>query len=1264
MRRKLMSASTILTSKRTISAIVCSLSLAAMAATPVAVWDGDFSAVQTGYTLNRSGNAISQDNSTITIDQDVGVKVDFTTGFSDAMTVMFKYSDLAFDAQKTLATSFCSGGDENRTGVYAASGGTINGIWNTDDWAHPAQTLSASSGVLAFCYSKTGGTSLYSVGVSSRSELFNQSGLKAGGDDAINGCTIGGERAKENATLLSAATGMKITGIAIFDGILTEAEMTNYDFPSEMQVHTLSLDGTSTYWSAGEWKIGTESVTAPLSGYATINLSASTTLTMDEAVSLKELTVQGEDGAVLTLVTGTGSLVANVSVTVKSGVLKQGSASVLGATPKLYVKDGATFDMNGFSISGSTAVYIAGAGAGNWPWALTSSSGAGGAILGGLYLSANATIGGANELKVGQTQAGYYCYLNGYTLTKVGDGAFTCTNMNTPGTGTIDLQGGAMSVNQWNNLNSASGNTVLTIRDGASFSQNSSSHQVAVQTLNYLGGTLTTSNPLYVKSVFTGSGSTAKLVFSDGVSATLSGDLAVTTAFTLNGSASFAKAQDATGDVTVTPSGTFTTSSTGTIAVGAGVVFNLGTARPAASFTVDDEGTLVVQKSSATDVPIVHVSARPANVVFKDETGAEIASPRLVYDSEAGTLSFYTGNVWTAANDTAFDTVANWSSDATPADGENATVSISGDTAITVAGTYTLATLTITGAGEVTFAGAGSITAENVTLENGASLKRDTSFKITATTGISLASGTVLKLDGVTESASISGEGAVETYGNVVMAANNQFNGGLTVKTGTTSTTKQFGFAGWASDNIANIVVEDGACLDLANTQNIQHALTIAGKGVLLAGGTYSGAVKNSGVVLGSGTRQTYSISLTADAMVDVSTGWGLVRSSHKQATLALNAHTLTMRGTGTVPMVNVNASSSTGTLVLDGATLQLTSTACNLTGVNVVLKGAASVDFSTAPTAIGSLTLKPSASGTTATAWNLPANFVPALDTSNVDPSGLSVGDTLTLFTAPSGTELTSETITVNAGSRYTTTISDNTVTAKVKALAPFLHYDFNGEASAAGAKASDSTYEISGLGGNWPATNVNGKNGTAALIKNGNTPWWNSLSADVSAIHAGEMSVVALIRPIAIDGTVRTIWNLGQAGGDGMALVVKDASTLALVSWTGGGAGADIVSVSNIQELAGKWHFVAVVASASGTTLVVDGNEVSTTACVPQGMTRAGQFGAVHGNGSGKGYYGASDDGFRLDDWRVYDAALTAKEIKALKRELNPDPLFIRLR
>ena len=781
------------------------------AATPVAVWDGDFTATQTGFTLNRSGNAISQDNSTITIDQSVGVKVDFTTGLSDAMTVMFKYSDLAFDAQKTLATSFCSGGDENRTGVYAASGGTINGIWNTADWAHPAQTLSASSGLLAFCYSKTAGTSLYSVGASSRNELFNESGLKAGGDAAINGCTIGGERAKSGATLLGAATGMKITGIAIFDSILTEAEMTNYDFPSEIQEYTLSLDGTSTYWSAGEWKIGTESVAAPLSGYATINLSASTTLTMDEAVSLKELTVQGEDGAVLTLVTGTGSLVANVSVTVKSGVLKQGSASVLGATPKLYVKDGATFDMNGFSISGSTAVYIAGAGAGNWPWALTSSSGAGGAILGGLYLSANATIGGANELKVGQTGAGYYCYLQGFTLTKTGEGAFTATNMNTPGTGTIDVQGGAMSVNQWNNLNSSSGDTDVILRSGTSL-ENKTDRVISMRTLTLDGGTLlTTSNAFKVKTILTGKGETAKLAFADGATINLTGELKVSSELVLDGS------------------------------------------------------------------------------------------------------------------------------------------------------------LTISAAG---------------------------------------------------------------------------------------------------------------------------------------------------------------------------------------------------------------------------------------------------------------------------------------------ITPADIEIGQIIDLLTAPSETTLSSDTITVQAGSRYETEISGNKVTATVVAPTKFMHYDFNAENSV----AADSTYNF----GNLNPAFVTGKNGKAGVFNSSYRPYYDSNTSNKSPFYAGEMTVTTLLKIKEADNTI--LWNFGSGWSVGMALIAKDSSTISVVSWTGGAAGSDVVSVTDIADLMNKWHLVSIVANANGTTLYVDGTSATVGTVLPTALGGQGQFGSIHG--TAKSYNAVGTAGYYLDDWRVYDAALTAKEIRSLKIELLPDPFRIHLR
>ena len=1524
-----MSALTILTSKRTISAIVCSLSIAAMAATPVAVWDGDFTATQTGFTLNRSGNAISQDNSTITIDQSVGVKVDSTTGFSSAMTVMFKYSDLAFDAQKTLATSFCSGYDENRTGVYAASGGTINGIWNTADWAHPAQTLSASSGVLAFCYSKTAGTSLYSVGASSRNELFNESGLKAGNDTAINGCTIGGERAKSGATLLSAATGMKITGIAIFDGILTEAEMTGYIWPSEIQTidvnanmsvsainalydsttykaakvtvasgltitvdeafsekiqsvsstgsitlsaasqpdlsgvsfdvqgallrswltpgvvgvnfhkaqgnvvsdelvtsgswvattgangastdlfadgltkvmwsasgtysyfagdnesvsflhgylddgankgngveiyvdnipyetydvviyastdtsgvkfraktvngftytstmsgvvsagnadwgasrletplyglnamriknlsgklsilggtnngnrggisaiqimpttaddkpeaeYMLELDGTDTKWSEGAWKIGESAVAAPLSGSARVTLSASTTLTVDNTVALNHLVIDGLDNAVLTIVLDEGaSLVSYSSVDVVGGVLKQGAAAVIGNTPQLVVEDGGTFDMNGLEINASTKVYLAGAGAGNWPWALTSSSGAGGAILGGLYLSANATIGGANELKVGQTGAGYYCYLQGFTLTKTGAGAFTGTNMNTPGTGTIEVQGGAMSVNQWNNLNSANGDTTVILNSGTSLA-NGTDRVISMSALGLYGGTLSTASRAFkVKTALRGAGETANLAFGDGASASLTGNLTVTATMTLDGSRTFLKDQEAASDVVVTPAAL--TASSGTITVGSGVIFNVGTSRPGATITVLDGGTLAAQLQSASDVIALSTSAQPANVILYDANGDVVSNPSISYSEGTLTIMPHAPTL-VASGAVAFDTAANWNDSTMPSANGDAIIQLADDATITVSGTYTLASLNFTGSGVATFSGEGTITAANISVKNGATFTRNAN--ISATTGISLDAGTVLRLDGVTENAAISGAGAVETYGTVVLAHGNTMTGGITVKPGSAlSTTAAGGYgeyqSGWAYTAQRQVVVEDGGTVDINNVANNDGAvaLTIAGKGIL-SDDVYSGAVTYSGAAaITSGSRQISSLVLTGDAMVDVGAGWGLVHSGWQNARLGLNGHTLTVRGTGTFPVVNANnlsGAATTGTLVLDGATLELSNAASNLAGINVVAKGCATINVAKAPSALGSLTLKPSATGTTALGWDLPSTPIPSLDTSNVDPTGLTGGQVLTLFTAPSA--LSTDTISVNAGGRFKTTVNDYTVTATFTVGMPanFMHYDFN----EANSRATDSTWSC----GNMNPSFVASKNGRAGVFDANTKPYYGSNTSGKSPFHAGEMTVTSLLKVREANNTI--LWNFGSGlgGNAGIALLAKNSSTVSLVQWTNGAAnGNDVVSVTDV-DLLNKWHFVTIVANASGTTLYVDDKFATVDTVLPSGISGQGQFGSIH---SAKGKYEwLLADGYLLDDWRVYDAALTAKEIKALKRELNPDPLFIRLR
>ena len=1478
----------------------------AWAATPVAIWDGDFTATQTGFTLNRSGNAISQDNSTITIDQDVGVQVDSATGFSAAMTVMFKYSDLAFDAQKTLATSFCSGYDANRTGVYVASDGKINGIWNTADWAHPAQTLSASSGVLAFCYSKAGGTSLYSVGASSRSELFNESGLKASNDTAINGCTIGGERAKSGATLLGAATGMKITGIAIFDGILTEAEMTGYIWPSEIQTidvnanmsvsvinaqydsttykvakvtvasgvtitvdaafnekiqsvsstgtvtlsaetqpdlsgitfdvkgallrswltpgvvgfnfrsangtdvsgalatadnwihdnnsasgtstamfadglstlkwssantwacsgstiisgylddganggngatvtlsnvpyetydvivycssdtangdflaktvngttytwdstagavvvgnstwgkaalstpvygvnalriknlsgpltiyglakngnsrggiaaieimppntpdnirtYTLTLSGTATTWSAGTWTLNGQTVDAPASGYVEIVASASTALTVDQAVNLADLKVRGDTNIVINVATNdTGSLYA-IKATVESGVFQQGSPAVLGATPSIVVASGATFDENGMAVNAANAVTIAGAGAGNWPWALTSSSGAGGAILGGLYLSANATIGGANELKVGQTQAGYQCYLQGFTLTKTGAGAFTGTNMNTPGTGTIDVQGGAMSVNQWNNLNSASGDTTVILNSGTSLA-NGTDRIVPMSALGLYGGTLSTASKAFkVNSAFRGAGETANLAFGAGASASLTGDLTVTATMTLDGSMTFLKDAEAASDVVVAPA--TLAASTGTITVGAGVTFNVGTSRPTATITVQNGGTLAAQLQSVSDIIELTASAQPANITLYDENGTVVTEPRVTYSD--GTLTIMPPVPTLPVSGTvAFDTAANWAKSTKPTAGGNAIIELEGDAVVTVASNYTLGSLTIIGAGVLSFSGDGTIAAANISVKNGATFTRNAN--ISATTGIDIASGTVLRINGVAESAVISGDGAVETYGDVTMGANNTFTGGITAKTGTLATSTYGGFGGAKDDGNYAVTVEDGACLDIANTADTTHNLTIAGKGVQLLDGSYSGAVKNSGgTAYGIGSRQTKSITLTADALVDASTGWGIVRSAHNEATLALNGHTLTIQGAGTFPMANVNASSSAGTIVLEGATLEIDKgTVNNYTDVEIVAKGGSTVKFGKAPTAVGAVTIAPTATASVAVEGyaNLSGVVVPAVKTAYIDTAALTNGDTLTLMMAD--TALTEgENVTVTAGSRYTTTVSGQNVTATVEnvlAAQPFLHYDFDAENSL----ATDSKYNI----GNLNPTLVAAIKGKAGTFDSTYRPYYGSNSSNKAPFYAGELSAISLMKIREANNTI--IWNFGSGWNDGIALIAKDSTTVALVSWTGGAAGSDVVAVSGVANLMNMWHLIAFVADANGTTLYVDGQSATTSTVLPASIGGQGQFGSIHG--TAKNYAPVTGDGYLLDDWRVYDAALTATEVATIR-------------
>ena len=1159
--------------------------------------------------------------------------------------------------------------------------------------------------------------------------------------DATAGATVTTDNANATWGLASAAAGKAVYGantirVNNLSGPLTIAGGTNDNnargcisaiqiMPAgtstapEMTVGTAGQTTQAT-WTGASWNVEN----APTSGNVIINTAGDVELSIDEAVALSAITVTGEGKLKII-----PSQPNNVTFT---------ASSISSAVPLIFANDGigidtisasVTYLYKTSSINSSTYGNTYTAGVGSQESSVAINHNGGSVVLDGtagntyylqestsatsttvMFTNVTATystsfgVGAASYVIAGQsviTTGVNSDRPQSFVLSQSGNSRTStfllkdASTVTVTGTSDVDSNYASIMFGHWN------GPSTFTIQDAAAFNAVA---QVLVgktsndHTININGGTFTARG---IKASASASGTNrlnlngGLLVLGDvgitsygsttiGVNVSANSEirasaatLPISQAMTLgaNTTLAFTKANDVSA---ATVSLTGAVSGSGGISAGAGITLNVGTNRPEGEISIDADGALAVVMASKADLPVLKVSSNPASVVLYDTDGTTVLSGAdVTYDAEAGTITVHPPvNTWNVASNLAFDTAGNWSY-GLPESTQDTAIKVTGDAALTIAGTYEAATLTVSGSGVVEFSGAGSLTVGTLYLNGGATLAPNS--KIVATS-IVLDGGTVLRLKDTTESAPISGAGAVETYGAVTFNANNTFTGGLTVKSGSEARTIKTGIGGQAYGknnygqaiaNLSRIVVEDGGSLDLANTVDACYAITISGKGVYDAqSGVYKGALYNSGPEIGQGSRQTASLTLAADAMVraEASTnGWGIVNSSHAASVLALNGHTLTVSGAGYFPIVNANTASgtqTTGTLIADGVTLGLVSTASNLTGVDVIAKGCATINLVTAPSAIGSLTLKPSASGTTASSWSLPSGFVPAVDTSNIDADNLTVGQELTLFTAPSATELTAETIAVKAGGRYTTTISGNTVTATVgDALSnPFLHYDFENGAAIDTGKAPDSRTQISGFGENSDPLFVNGCKGKAVRIRTpGYTPYWDTNVLGVSPFAVGEVTVTTVAK---MKETGVILWGLGNTNNSNpaMGLIAVNSTTAAVVARSTSGTVETNLMLQVTSDLTKGWHFFAVVANANGTTLYVDDLSASTDKTVSFAIGQMGQLGSFHGGAIGATKVGS--DGYYLDDWRVYDAALTAKEIKALKRELNPDPLFIRLR
>ncbi len=1128
----------------------------------------------------------------------------------------------------------------------------------------------------------------------------------------------GGSAEVSSSSLFWGTTALKGTGKAVYgvnamrvnglSGTLTISGGTNSDSargcisaiqivpagtPDTVNAYYLDIESGTVNWSTGDWRDGVGNSVGGLvtSVNACINVSGNATLVLDSTVSMGNVAFNVQENSTLTVRAGAGDVtfVADL-VSMKGGTVKQGSAKVFGATPVIAAGAGGTFDLGGFGVNDSSYLTIGGSGSGDSPYVLTST----GSVTDGdkrvknLSLFGDAVFNTDYDVNIGASGVGNYMYLNGFTLVKEGTGELEFYNVNMPGTGTLDISEGSVRTREWNNFNNSTGSTKLILRPAAGFVQKTD-RVIYVDSFEWEeGGTLdTSSNGIGVKSRFTGCGETAKFFFSNDSEAELTGDLDVLTQFGVGNSLSLVKAEEARTDQDgfVTVSLPESVSGTGSISVGANIHMNFGKARPSGTIDFDDDTRISIAQKTDADIPQLKTTFVPEkeNVWLYDANGAEIYDYEISLNETSGIISFFPISipVWKGTVSAAFDSLSNWANSKIPAAGQPVVIDARREVAITVSGNYNISDLYILGGSTVSFKGSGSIIlppassgSSHVIVNSGAVLVR-TPETVIDTDGISVSSGGLLVIDAgdgtFTETAVISGDGSVQTYGTVTIGASNTFTGGLTVVSGITSTTSSTGYGpnryGQAIANLARIVVMDGGCLDLNGTKDTCYAITISGKGVLGEDGDYSGAVINSGSEIGSNNRQTASLTLAADAMVkakEATNGWGLVNSGHAATVLALNGHTLTVSGKGNFPIINANTASgttTTGTLILDGVTLGLVSQASNFTGVNIIFKGCGAINASVAPTAIGSLTVKPSKTGTTATAWNLPSGLVPAVDTSNIDPDTVEVGEVLDIFTAPS--ELAEDTISVEAGGRNTSAITGTKVQITVKELANYLHFDFDSlSGNLNSAKADDSNSQLASIGGSSDLNPVFSRNGKAMNFHDGYTPWWGSYASTSesaipsSPIHAGEMTATAVIKLRESGNSI--VWGFGNNASSGMAVIAKDDETIALAKWVSGGSVEEIATVTGIENLLGRYHFVAVIASAEGTELRVDRLSSKTEALLPSFDGR-GQLGSIHGGR--KGYNAIGSSGFAFDDWLVYDARLTDGELAALKKSLVPDPFVI---
>ena len=286
------------------------------AANPIAIWDGENTNLGNFSLTAQNGNNI--ENNVITIAQGATGGVVYTGAASSLnnSTFIIRCSglDLANASNQYLLTvhqNMLGGGNGdasyNKVGAsLAANNAAVRGIWENGFYGTDGDSLQVadpfSQGTeIVVNVQTSGGIFVYEIltdaqtGARTLVKRYGHTGLKASKTN-YKGFSLGGIYEKSSSTLAS-ATGWTITQMAVFGSTLSESEILDYAFPSDIELEEIAAtaSGGTIDASCSDKNL---LVTGEAGGYATVSdaVSAYALTTAGEPVTLKF-----SDGAALSL---------------------------------------------------------------------------------------------------------------------------------------------------------------------------------------------------------------------------------------------------------------------------------------------------------------------------------------------------------------------------------------------------------------------------------------------------------------------------------------------------------------------------------------------------------------------------------------------------------------------------------------------------------------------------------------------------------------------------------------------------------------------------------------------------------------------------------------------------------------------------------------------------------------------------------------------------------------------------------------------------